>query len=98
MQDIIGREYVQHGDMTYSRLVMSTSIRSAILERNKDLQRNDALQDLSFGRWALSIPELDHHYMVKKYPDLQSQDGAIKNKALAKFMASSESAPYRVRA
>lgn len=99
--DIVDREYrsVPHEGKLYSRLTMSTNIRTAILERNQDLQRNPgALNDLSFGRWALSIPELDHYYLVKKYPDLQSHDKTVKAAALAKFMASTESAPYKVRA
>jgi hypothetical protein len=78
---------------------MSTNIRTAILERNRETQRNPgAVKDLSFGRWALSIPELDHIHLVAKYPDLQSHHGPTKQAALAKFMASSESAPYRVHA
>ena len=101
MLDIVDREYrsVPHEGKLYSRLVMSTSIRNAILERNQELQRNPgSLRDLQHGRWALSIPELDHHYLVKKYPDLASNDRAVKDRALAKFMASPESAPYKVQA
>ena len=89
--------HVPHEDKLYSRLVMSTSIRGAILERNKRLQAEQPLRDLSFGRWALSIPELDWHYLTRKYPELKAQDRATRDKALAKFMASHESAPYKVR-
>jgi hypothetical protein len=99
MPDIIEREYVSSPSegRLYSRLVMSTSIRNAILERNQETQRNPgAINDLSFGRWALSVPELDNIYLVKKYPDLNSPDGPTKQRALAKFMASPESIPYRV--
>jgi len=98
--DIVDREFrsVPHEGKLYSRLTMSTNIRTAILERNQELQRNDVINDLSFGRQVLSIPELDHYYLVKKYPELQSHDKQIKQRALAKFMASPESAPYRVRA
>ena len=98
--DIVDREYrsVPHEDKLYSRLVMSTNIRDAILERNHQLRINPGAQrDLSFARQVLSIPELDHYYLMKKYPDLQSTDAKVKQRALAKFMASSESAPYKVR-
>lgn len=98
--DIVDREYksVPHEGKLYSRLVMSTSIRQAILERNKQLRINPGAQrDLTFGRLALSIPELDHHYLIKKYPDLAAPDKEVRQRALAKFMASSESAPYKVR-
>ena len=99
--DIIDRQFVSSPSegKLYSRLVMSTNIRQAILERNKQLRINPGAQrDLSFARQVLSIPELDHYYLIKKYPDLASPDGKVKQRALAKFMASSESAPYKVRA
>jgi hypothetical protein len=100
LYDIVDREYrsVPHENKLYSRLVMSTDIRTAILERNKALQNAPgSINDLSFGRLALSWPELDYHYWIKKYPDMASDDRAIRDAALAKFMASSESIPYRVR-
>ena len=98
--DIVDRQYrsVPHEGKLYSRLTMSTNIRTAILERNHQLRINPGAQrDLSFARCVLSIPELDLYYLVKKYPDLQSNDKELKQKALAKFIASSESAPYKVR-
>ncbi len=99
-QDIIDREFrsVPHEDKLYSRLVMSTNIRAAALHQNAELQKNpDALRDLDWARWSMSIPELDWHHLKIKYPDLASSDHGIYNAALAKFTASSESAPYRVR-
>ena len=98
--DIVDREYrsVPHEGKLYSRLVMSTSIRNAILERNHQLRINPgAQQDLTFGRQILAIPELDHIHLLKKYPDLAAPDREIRQRALAKFMASPESAPYKVR-
>ena len=99
-QDIIEREYrsVPHENKLYSRLVMSTDIRTAILERNKALRNNPGtIKDLSFGRLAISFPELDWIHWKKVYPDLGSHDPAIQQAALAKFMATSEAAPYLVR-
>jgi len=100
VQDILSRELVhdQGSDTLHSRLVMSTNIRSAILERNQELRRNPgALQDLSFGRLALSIPELDYWHLRKKYPDMFEGDAETRQRALARFCASPESAPYKVR-
>lgn len=99
MEDVIDREfrYVPHEDKLYSRLVMSTDIRQARLEANKRMQIEQPTRDLDWARWAMSIPQLDWHYLCKKYPDLASTDKQIREKALAKFMASSESAPYKVR-
>jgi hypothetical protein len=99
MDPITDREFrsVPHEDKLYSRLVMNTNVRTAILERNKRLRNERPLQDLSFGRMALSIPELDYAHLVRKYPDLAAPDEGIKQRAWARFCASSESAPYKVR-
>ena len=97
---MLDREIVQdHGESKLrSRLVMSTSIRAAILERNQELRRNPgALQEPEWARWTLSIPALDWEHLKKKYPDLAQPAGDIKDAALAKFMASPESEPYKVR-
>ena len=99
MRDIIDREFrsVPHEGKLYSRLVMSTDIRSARLEANKRMKIEQPTRQLEWARWALSIPQLDHYYLCKKYPDLASPDKHTREKALAKFMASPESAPYKVR-
>ena len=98
--DIIDREFrsVPHEDKLYSRLVMSTNIRNAILERNKRLAIEKPVQDMegSFGRMALSIPALDLHHVLKRWPDLASPDGQIKKRAVLAFLKSPESEPYRV--
>lgn len=97
--EVTDREYrfVPHEDRLYSRLVMSTSIRNAILERNQALQAEQVQNDLSFGRQALSIPELDLMHILKKYPEMASHDPQIKKQGVLKFLASPESKPYRVR-
>ena len=99
MDDVIDRQYryVPHEDKLYSRLVMSTNIREARLEANKRMQNEQPTKQLEWARWALSIPQLDHYYLMKKYPDMASPDKHTREKALAKFMASPESAPYKVR-
>ena len=77
---------------------MSTSIRSAILERNQALRNQPgALRDLTFARMVMSIPKLDWHHLKIKYPDLASNDHETYKRALARFQASSEAAPYLVR-
>ena len=99
MEDVIDREFrfVPHENKLYSRLVMSTDIRQARLEANKRMQIERPTRDLSWARWSMSIPQLDWEHLKRKYPDLASQDKQIRETALAKFMASSESTPYKVR-
>ena len=97
--DVIDREFrsVPHEGKLYSRLVMSTDIRQARLENNKRMRNEGIVRDLDWARWTLSVPQLDWHYLKLKYPDLASQDKQTRETALAKFTASSESAPYKVR-
>jgi len=99
MEDVIDREFrfVPHENKLYSRLVMSTNIRQARLENNQRMRIERPTRDLEWARWTLSIPQLDWYYLTKKYPDLTSLDKKTRETALAKFMASSESAPYKVR-
>ena len=98
--DIIDREFrsVPHEDKLYSRPVMDTNVRAAILERNKRLEIEKPQRDLdgSFGRQALSIPVLDLMHVLKRWPDLASPDGQIKKRAILEFLKSPESEPYRV--
>lgn len=100
MPDLLEREFhPDHGTgRLYSRLVMNTGVRQAILERNKELRLNPGvIQDLSFGRQMLSIPELDYWHLRKKYPDLFDGPVEDRRKALKKFLRSPESTPYMVR-
>ena len=69
--------------------------RDPILETNRQLRR-EGLKDLSFGRWALSIPEIDYKKLVKANPALKSLDTVERTLAWKRFMASPESVPYRV--
>lgn len=97
--DIIDREYrhVPHEDKLYSRLVMSTNIRQAILERNQRLQIEKPQREVeTLGRHMLSIPALDLQHILKRWPDLASPDGLTKKRAIEAFYRSPESQPYRV--
>ena len=77
---------------------MSTNIRQAILARNQELRKDPAaLKKLDWGRWVLSIPHLDLFNFKKRHPDLFDGAPEDRKRALAKFMASPESEPYKVR-
>jgi hypothetical protein len=67
-----------------------------ILEENKGIRNSGIVKQKADMQWALSIPELHHAQLVKRYPDLASKDGEIHAKAWNKFIRSSESKPYRV--
>ncbi len=69
--------------------------RDQVLETNRQLRR-EGLKDLSFGRWALSIPEIDYKALTRRNPALKSQDAVERTLAWKAFMASPDSIPYRV--
>lgn len=70
----------------------------SILEANVELRKSpDALRELSYGKWMLSIPELHYHRIVQKHPDLAALHMHTRHQAWKKFINSSEAAPYRVR-
>jgi hypothetical protein len=74
-------------------------MRRAVLETNKQF-RNAAEQapHMDFGSIVLTLPELDFYVLARRYPDLVSPDPEISTKAWDKFLRSSESQPYKVRA
>jgi len=81
-------------DGTLNRRLIQNN-RLQILEQNRAL-RNEGVKDMSFMRWALSIPEVDFMNLVRKYPDLQSRDANSKTRAWRRFISSAESVPYRM--
>ena len=72
--------------------------RRFILDENAELRKQpEALRTLSFGQMALQIPSPDLRALWRKYPDLNAKNAATKRNAWLRFIASSESDPYRVR-
>ena len=67
-----------------------------ILEENKGIRNSGIVKQKADMHWALSLPRIAHANLLKKYPDLASDDGEISTRAWKKFIASSESKPYRV--
>lgn len=88
--------YCAHEQKLYRQF--SQPDRALILERNKRLRNNpDALNDLSFGQQALSIPVVDYEELKVKYPVLEYGDAEQRNAFYKRFIKSAESLPYRVR-
>ena len=50
---------------------------------------------LEWGRLVLTIPIVDLERIKDQRPELRSPDAETRNRAWAKFIASSDSAPYR---
>lgn len=72
--------------------------RHVILARNAELRKNPGvLTDLSFGRYALSIPLEDYEVLKQKYPILVNGSNAERAAFYKKWLRSSESIPYRVQ-
>ncbi len=68
----------------------------AHLDNQMDMAKDEIIRDLTFGRWALSIPEDHHEVLTMLYPDLQSQDATIKTLAWKAFMDTDDALPYKV--
>jgi hypothetical protein len=62
------------------------------------IRRERAARKMAWGQPALEIPELDLAMLKLRNPDLDAPDRATKLAAWRRFMASPESAPYRVQA
>ena len=69
--------------------------RGLILDEVKRRRDHKLGKDLSFGRCALTIPDIDYYKLIASNPDLNSQDGEIQTRAWMKFARSSISGPYR---
>jgi len=67
------------------------------MEYLKKVRSSADVQDMSFGRWKLSIPELALLKLERKYPELASDDHQIQTAAWKKFINSSEARPYMVK-
>ena len=78
--------------------VLTQPSRNLILERNKELQKNEgAIRDLSFGRQVASIPIIDYLALQKKYPKLRSKDGREKKAEMVRILQLPENKKFLVR-
>jgi len=78
---------------------MTQPERPLILNRNAELRKNPGvINDLSFGRQMLSIPEIDYIALCRKYPVLVNGSNKEIEIFYKKFIKSSESLPFRVQA
>jgi hypothetical protein len=73
--------------------------RPKILTLNEELRKLDRLEGVpeDWGYVALNIPVPDMRVLQVRYPDLASPDHEIQLRAWKKFIASPESAPYKLR-
>jgi len=89
-------DYREEDGRLYRRL--SIPNRVAILEENRELQRNpDALRKMEGMGVELRIPEPDYYMLLEKIPALNSPDREIQLRAWHAFLGSSASDPYRLK-
>jgi len=72
------------------------SIDYAHLDNQMDMQKDDIITDLSFGRLALQIPVQHYELLTMAYPELQNPDSEAKTLAWKRFMETDLSLPYKV--
>ncbi len=68
----------------------------AWLDRRLKETRDAPMDDLSFGRLGLSIPDDHYEVLTVAYPLLQCTDAVIKTREWNKFARSDLAIPYRV--
>ncbi len=69
---------------------------AAVLENNQHRRLSGVVPKSSWCEHALSIPPGHLQRLYAKYPELKCWDTEVRSRAWKKFMASSESKPYRV--
>ena len=67
-----------------------------VLQENEDIRNGQLVKQKADMHWALSMTPMQYDKIKKKYPDIGSDDNEIQTKAWKKYIASSESKPYRV--
>ncbi len=92
---LLQSETIVEGGMVYNRL--SQPDRPLIMDYINELRKNPgALRKLESMGLELTIPLADYYTLHRKYPDLKSPCAETRSRAWFKFMASAESAPYKV--
>lgn len=68
------------------------------MDKQMDMQKDEIINDLSFGRLALQIPEDHYELLTMAYPQLQNPDATIKTLEWKRVMALDICLPYKVNA
>ncbi len=102
------RELLNYADALLQRQVFAEAdgtISTVLRQRNRDAvmmeierrRHGPPQRRMDWGRCVLSIPVLDLERIKDRYPELRAPDAETRNRAWAKFIASSESTPYKVK-
>ena len=65
------------------------------LDKQMDMAKDEIINDLSFGRLALTIPEQHYEVLTMAYPKLQNPDAQIKSLEWKRVMAMDICLPYK---
>ncbi len=68
------------------------------LDKQMDMQKDEIVTDLSFGRLALQIPEDHYELLTMAYPKLQNPDAEVKSLEWKRVMAMDVCLPYKINA
>ena len=66
------------------------------LGEQMDMQKDEIVTDLSFGRLAMTIPEDHYEVLTMAFPLLQNSDAQIKSLEWKRVMALDICLPYKV--
>ena len=80
--------YQDHtGTLTHIRTQPTEKL---ILERNAELRKDNALNDLSFGRQVASIPFIMFEKAIRDGYDLTNADPKVSHKEMMRYLQSTE--------
>ena len=68
----------------------------ADLDKQMDMQKDEIIKDLSFGRLAMTIPQDHYELLTMAFPLLQHTDAQIKSLEWKRVMALDICLPYKV--
>jgi hypothetical protein len=96
MSDVMKQEWHFHPHSGELQIRHHQPSRDAIMEYTARRRIEGVTRKTDGLRLALTIPLVDLEQLHRKYPELKARDAMTRKLAWDRFIASAESAPYRV--
>ena len=92
------QEYSHIEEEALAVLKWRQAVDYADLDKQMDMQKDEIVTDLSFGRLALQIPEDHYELLTMAFPKLQNPDAEVKSLEWKRVMAMDICLPYKINA
>jgi len=97
MDSVIKSEFHYQNHTDTLTHIQTQPTEKLILERNAELRKDNALNDLSFGRQVASIPMIMFNKAIRDGYDLSNPDGKIAGAEMMRYLKSTEGQMCMVR-